>query len=150
MKLKLVNLLDDDCQRLIWSHYICGVRKRSFLKQLCETGYNPSSLTESHALLRSFTQTDKVMTLFDAWKHVNVRNMILGNFQRHVLPPFIQPSLRYIGISPDNFHVFAREHLPVYGEPLLLEYGWFEKSTCKYAFSYSYTRENIDTEWRRS
>ena len=148
MNLTLLNCVDDDCQMLIWSHYIWSVRKRLFLKQLCETGYNPSSLTESHDILRSFEHTSKITTLLDAWKHVNVRNMIQGNFQRHVLPPFLQPSLRYIGISQDNFHVFAREHLPVKGEPLMLEYKVYEKNTSKYLCSYYYWRETLNSEWR--
>lgn len=149
MNLKLLDWLDQDCQRLIWSHYIWGIRKRSFLKRLCNTGYNPSSLTESQEILKSFQHTAQLTTLFDAWKYVNVRNMIQGNFQRNVLPPFVQPSLRYIGIS-NNYHVFAREHLPVEGEPLMIEYDWYNKDTCKYLGSTSYIRENLYSDWRHS
>lgn len=150
MNLKLLGWLDEDCQGLIWSHYIWGIRKRLFLKQLCDTGYNPSSLTESHELLKSLHSTTNITTLFDAWKYVNVRNMIQGNFQRNVLPPFVQPSLRYIGISQENYHVFAREHLPVKGEPLMIEYDWYERETCKYLGYSSYYREDLHSDWKHS
>ena len=146
MNIIFLDWLDDDCQKLIWSHYIWGIRKRLFLKQLCETGYNPSSLSESRELLRAFQHTTQITTLFDAWKHVNVRNIILGNFQRNVLPAFVQPCLRYVQ-TQNNFYVFVQEHLPVKGEPLMLEYYWYEKVTCKYTASCYYCRENIHTEW---
>ena len=152
MKVELLHLLDEDCQRLIWSYYICGLRIRLFLSHLCRTGYNPSSLTESHNILKSFDHTSEIKTLFDGWKYVNVRNMVKGNFSRNVLPPFVQPSLRYLGLfSKNNFHVFAREHLPVQGEPLMIQYDWYHIPTGKKNCAcQSYYREDLFSEWQLS